>query len=527
MSIVDRLIGIVSPEREEKRLAARVRVGTIRRFMNKGYDQHGASVAKKILRGWRTQAGDPDDDIVRNLGKLRERSRDLWMGESLATGALKTIRTNVVGPGLVPNAMIRNDILGLTEDKKSEWERRVEELWAYWAGSTECDIRRMHTFGMLQGLAMLSVLMNGDAFVLLPMIPRDGSLFDLRVRLIESDRVGDPSPKPKDSDVLGGVEVDKNGCPRAYWIANRHPAGSGTGQIKYERLEAFGKDSGRRNILHLIDPERIEQRRGVPVLAPVIGDLKQLSRYKEAELVAAVVSGYFTVFVKTPAPGAESLGEAIPLEDQVDADDATTIELGNGSVVGLAPGEDVTTASPSRPNSNFDSFVASICRQVGAALDLPYEVLIKHFSSSYSASRGALLEAWKFFKVRRAWLAAMKCQPIYEEFVTEAVARGYLEAPGFFDDPLVRWAYTRADWHGPTQGQLDPLKEAKAAKIRVDEGFSTRARETAEMTGGDWEAFHAQRVKEERMRREAGFGPSEPMPEERDDDATEGDTTTA
>jgi hypothetical protein len=46
------------------------------------------------------------------------------------------------------------------------------------------------------------------------------------------------------------------------------------------------------------------------------------------------------------------------------------------------------------------------------------------------------------------------------------------------------------------------------------------------MTGGDWESFHAQRVKEERMRREAGFGPSEPMPEERDDDVTEGDITT-
>ncbi len=46
------------------------------------------------------------------------------------------------------------------------------------------------------------------------------------------------------------------------------------------------------------DWERPGQRRGVPVLAPVIEALKQLGRYTDAELVAAVVSGLFTVFVK-------------------------------------------------------------------------------------------------------------------------------------------------------------------------------------------------------------------------------------
>ena len=49
------------------------------------------------------------------------------------------------------------------------------------------------------------------------------------------------------------------------------------------------------------------------------------------------------------------------------------------------------------------------------------------------------------------------------------------------------------------------MKEVKAAILRVENGFSTRQRETAELTGGDWELNHRQRVKEETMRREAGF----------------------
>lgn len=40
---------------------------------------------------------------------------------------------------------------------------------------------------------------------------------------------------------------------------------------------------------------------------------------------------------------------------------------------------------------------------------------------------------------------------------------------------------------------------------RVDEGFSTRAKETVELTGGDFWRNHAQRVREEEARREAGL----------------------
>ena len=49
------------------------------------------------------------------------------------------------------------------------------------------------------------------------------------------------------------------------------------------------------------------------------------------------------------------------------------------------------------------------------------------------------------------------------------------------------------------------MKEVEAAVLRVENGFSTRQRETAELTGGYWALNHRQRVKEEKMRREAGF----------------------
>lgn len=75
--------------------------------------------------------------------------------------------------------------------------------------------------------------------------------------------------------------------------------------MKWTRVEAWGEKTGRRNVIHIMNRERIGQRRGVPFLAPVIEALKQLGRYTDAELVAAVVSGMFTVFIEKESASAD------------------------------------------------------------------------------------------------------------------------------------------------------------------------------------------------------------------------------
>lgn len=500
MNALDRAIAYVSPQAALAREVARRKL----EILNSGYSQHGASRSKKALIGWIHRAGSPDDDIVDNIETLRERSRDLYMGTPLATGALKTIRTNVVGAGLQLNAQVDAAYLGMSENEADEWERNVEREFAMWADTQACDASRTNTFGQLQSLAFLSMLMSGDAFALLPIIPRAGSVYDLRIYVLEADRICDPFPKPPDRDILGGIEIGKYGEPIAYYVAQKHPGSRRNIKNEWKRVLAFGERTGRRNILHLIEQERPEQRRGVPVLAPVIESLKQLGRYTEAELMAAVVSGMYTVFIKSETPDTP-FASAIPAEQKVDAEDENSYELGNGAIIALGEHEEIQEANPTRPNQAFDGFVMSVCRQIGAALELPYELLLKQFTASYSASRASLLEAWKMFRTRRTWLGKGFCQPIYEEWLAEAVAKGRVYAPGFFDDPAIRWAYCGAEWYGPSQGQIDPHKEVQAAKVRVDEGFSTRAREAAELTGANWEAIHRVRVREERLRREGGL----------------------
>lgn len=516
MNLLDRAIATVAPSIGAKRMAARSQIARHQAFqdvLNQGYGDHGGSKRKNSLKAWNPGVGDADSDIHKNLEDLRPRARDLYMGGALSNGAIKTLRTNIVGTGLKLKPAFDAEYLKLSDEQASKLKQQIEREFALWSESKDCDATGMHNFVELQQLAFLSWMMSGDVFALLPLIKRQHTTYDLRVKLIEADRCSTPQSNAQallsPNKIQSGVEVDGDGMVCAYHFSDHHPGSSNyysaSSMLNWKRVELFGRKSGRRNILHLMEAERPEQRRGVPILAPVIESLKQLERYTDAELMAAVISSMFTVFVQSENPEDSMLG--VPLENPAGEplpQGPEEIALGNGAVQFLQPGEKVEVANPGRNNAQFDPFVVSILRQVGASLEIPYELLLKHFTASYSASRAALLEAWKMFRMRRSWLASDFCQPIYEDWFIEAVTKGRIDAPGIFDDPAIFKAYTKAEWHGPSQGQLDPVKEVNAAILRVDNGFSTRQREAAELTGSEYETNVRQLSYEDKLRTNLG-----------------------
>lgn len=487
MGIFSKTIELVAPRLALDREMARHRLNTLREVKNSGYSNYGASRTKKGLVGWNATGGSSKEDIEENIQTLRERSRDLYMGVPIATGAVKTCRTNVVGAGLRLKSQVDYKVIGISQEESRELEEKIEREFSLWAESTACDLERLDNFYELQQLAFINWLVSGDLLALLPTTKRVNMPYDLRIQLIEADRLSTPASEKRNPLITEGVEINKQGEVIAYHICNKHPLGKETGAKEWARVEAYGTETGRPNVLHIMSRERIGQRRGVPFLAPVIEALKQLGRYTDAELIAAVVSGMFTVFIEKEGTSSDTpFGEVIPEEMQVDRDDPNSIELAPGAIIDLNEGEKANNVNPGRPNTAFDGFVTSITRQIGAALEIPYELLIKNFNASYSASRGALLEAWKMFRMYREWLSNDFCQPIFEEWLAEAIAKNRITAPGFFSDPIMRKAYSAAEWNGPAQGLLNPVQEVTAAEKRVSNGFSTRAKEAKEMNGTDY-----------------------------------------
>jgi len=501
---LDRLISYIAPGIATKRLLQRAQFDAL-----SGAGYTGART-DSTLSHWNPGAGSANTDTLYDLPTLRARSRDQMRNAPIALGALNTACTNVIGTGLSLSPAIDTTALGLTQAQADRWQTDTKRRFNAWAASADADLARQANFYALQELAFRSVLESGDTFVVTPRVTRDNQAAPtLALQIIEADRVFNPQYQTNTEALIEGIELNPDtGEPMACHIARHHPGDyTRTSAQSWQRVAYRGTQTGRRNVLHLMRALRPGQVRGVPWIAPILEPLKQLDRYTAAELNAAVTNAIFSVFVKMDPDAFEQVFNPDEQTNLIQKADpwTKTGAMDSGKAVRLLPGESIDSATPGRPNAQFDPFVGSILRQIGTALEIPFEVLVMHFQSSYSAARGALLMAWKHFKSRRDWLATVFCQPVYELWLTDEIAAGRIAAPGYLASPLMRTAWLGAIWTGDGPGSIDPTKEVTAAAARVTLGISTLQAESILHDGIDWDTKHTQRVKEINAQRRDGI----------------------
>lgn len=503
----------------KKRTISRQRMPTAR---NSGYSDGGASLTNKSLKAWLPKRLSAKTDIGTNLEILRDRAADQAINTPIGAAAINTSMTHTVGAGLKLFPRPKFKTLGITAEEARKWTRQVEQEFDLWANSTDCDLYRRNNFYDLQSIVYTGYMTDGDIFaVFRRKLPTNDMPYSLRLQIIEGNRVSNPrytsqytytAPSAVEmvdfttgNRIINGVEIDTDGAVIAYWISNKVPYDTlGTDKVtEWQRVKAYGENSSMRNVLQICHDTRPEQYRGVPYLAPVIESLKNVSRFTTAELTSAIIKSFFALFFTESASNTPSYNDILEdsgVEDEREpVVDVNEYNLGPGTLNALPKGVDVKSIDSSNSQSTFDPFVTQIVKQMGAALNIPYEVMMKNFTSSYSASRAALLQAWEEFKLRLTWFARDFCQPVYEIWLMEAIALGRIEAPGFFEDPLIRKAWLNADWFGPTMSILDPIKDVNGSALRVEYGLSTREREAAEMTGTDLEENIEQLVYEQQL----------------------------
>lgn len=510
-TFMERALYLVNPERGNEAYRRRLQEDEKKKERAGGsaprmsYGSHGASRTLNSLVGWIVNPGDAEDDIDLFSSTLRQRSRDLFAGGGLARSGPQTLTTSVVGWGILPKPKIDGDFLGLSDEAREQAEQNILREFKLWAENTMCDAERQQNFYGIQQLAFLSMLMSGDVFALFGMKENRRTPYQTTIRLLEADRICTPESagysESRDTEtggrIIDGVEIDKEGAVIRYHVASRSPlAASNASELIWTPIDAFGKDTGYPNILHIMTFERPEQRRGIPFVASEIEALKQFTRYMNAELAANVVSAMLTAFITSAEDdGKFGMEDAVNDEDKI-SDDELSLELAPGAVYNLPPGKDIKSINPLRSNTQFETFVNTCIMTIASSMGIPKEVLVKKYESNYTAARAALLDFWRTVRVYRTRFNNSFNQPVYEQWLSEAVATGRIEAPGFFDDPAVRQAWCGCLWMGASMGHVDPLKEVNAASLRIANNISTQEQEASEYNGNDWTANVRQRKKE-------------------------------
>lgn len=472
-----------------------------------------ASLDHPDMRRWLPAPGSADADLLSEQGTIVSRSRDLARNHGVADGALQTLTDNIIGTGLRLCATPDYRALGKDKAWAEAWSNQTEALWRNWAESRQVDAGHALSFDGLTIQMFRSAWLNGDALCLPLWLPgRFGSRFATRLMVVEADRLSNPGHKRDSKTMRGGIELDEYGAALAYWVRKSHPgdayAGLSTDYQDWERIPAT-TPWGRQRVIHLHDKERAGQSRGKPSLTSVMRQFKVLGDFQNAELKAAVVNAMVAMVTESNLDPDEL---ASLLSSSTDAGDAyrnglsqrktSSVDFQSGRIIPLAMGEKLSGFTPARPSENYDPFVTSVFRHIATGLNIPYELLMKDFSrTNYSSARAALIEAWRYFKGRRQWMATEWARPVYDLWLEEAIGQGLVDAPGFYEH---RSAWTRCRWIGAGRGWVDPVKEAQAAQLRMQIGVSTLEAECAEQ-GLDWEEVIEQRATEKARLAELGL----------------------
>lgn len=458
--------------------------------------------------GWRPTLQSPDREWLPNRDPATARVRDQVRNDPIGGAAIARRKNSAIGGGWRLSSKPNWRRLGITPKAARDLGALIESEWKMYAygHAFEIDGQRRLNFGGLLRLAASHDMMDGEGFGLSEWAADEPTRYKTRLRLVDPDRVSNPSGRSNDRYLRNGIEHNAAMIPVRYWIREGHPADFGTTAMNwraYDRFTAWGRPQ----VMHWLEPDRAEQSRGVSRFVSSLRAFRAFSRFTDATLQSATINALIIGFIKSSA-GAEAVTEHFRYEDlaahEKDREkfyDENPVKMGEAIMPVFPLGDEPTLATATKDVTGFDEFTRAIIRLIASSLGVTYEELSMDYSqTNYSSARAALIHAQAETESMQARLQSMLVKPFFVAWLEEAFDRGYITAPegapDFYD---AIDAYAEAKWIGPRRGYIDPTKEIIAAAARIEAGVSTLEDECADQ-GKDYVEVLEQQAYERQLR---------------------------
>jgi lambda family phage portal protein len=464
----------------------------------------GAGV-HRLLLDWIAQTRSADEEVRGDIRMLRARARELGRNNSYVKRYFRLLVTNVIGPmGIKLQAQVRT---GDQPDTKSN--AAIEEAWSAWANAPVTVDGRL-TLRRFEKVLLKTVACDGEAFVRL-WRGFEGNAHGLALQAIDADMIDETLNRPRrgtQNEIRMGVEIDAIGRPVGFWVWDS----VGTDLMR-ERYFVPAAE-----MLHLYDPERVNQTRGVTWVHSVMVPAHMLNAYEESEAVAARI-------------GASKMGLFEKRSDSLAGDLASdpkpaTMEANPGTFEIVPDGYEFKAWEPDHPTAQFPAFIKQMLRKIASGFSVFYNVLANDAEGvSYSTMRSfALVERDDWRSIQQDFIDMWR-RPLYAAWLGMALLTGSLKLSS--RDPS-RYMAVR---HRPRGWQwIDPEKEAKAAVLSIQNGLGTRTGFLAEK-GEDIEDVFAELAREQDLAKEYGLSisgatvatsePAEDQPKDAENDEEE------
>lgn len=441
----------------------------LERFYRRTFES--AKSSRLNEKSWASAGNNTLDSLLTgSLPIMRNRCRYEINNNVYARGIVHTFATDVVG-----RDGPRLQILSAADESSAS---AIEELWSEW--SMTCNLRG-GALPELLGCSVRQFFSCGEFLLRLAgASPRPGEIA-LRLAEINPSRLADPFTSFS-GDVRNGVEVDSNGKPIAYHILRATP-----GDIPAFASTLQSDAVPAREIIHAFVAEECDQTRGVPWFQATLDAFAHGRDFMQSTLLAARVAAMTAVALYTDNP-------AVSVEN-FDSDSLPVADIEPGVMMMVPAGWKPSQIKPEHPATTYGDFRRALLSDYGRCISMPYlRVACDASGHNFSSARLDLQAYWRTVQCIQGMIERIMLARVFREFYTEL----RLVRP----DVALRGRF-KTTWTWPPIPQIDPTKEADAARTRLENGTSTLAAE-CDYAGSDWQDVLAQKAREKAAADAAG-----------------------
>ncbi len=445
-----------------------------------------------------------------NLYGLQTKSEQLYNENPYAASIVNRIVTKTVNAGYgLRSTPIKKVLNFLPENFLKEFKETSEALFWLWSEDRRLvSIQEDKTFGEIQSLAMKSSLIFGDCLCINYYNKATGLPV---VELIEGKHIRSPYLS---RNIIDGIEYNPKGQIEAYHVAEVNVI---TGEEKFKRVLAKDRSGKVRAWLVKSGNSRVNNARGIPLLAVVLQNLNDVGRYLDSEQRAALVNSYVAVVHQKDADMPDNVerflaagtDHTVTVQEDTVTKDLNFKKINPGFfATNLERGESIKSFDTSRPNVNFGTFTDIVTKPMFYVHGIPPEVLKMEYNSNYSASRAAIIDFETTVREKNYYFNGSLSAPIYHNWLDMMILKGEIKAPGYIEaiNNVGKWpivgAYRSHIWRGLPKINIDGFKQAKENEINVRMGLTTCEQIADEQFGTDYLTNMEQRRVEAKLEKE-------------------------
>jgi lambda family phage portal protein len=452
-----------------------------------------ASIRTKMRRAAARLLGLRQYDVARVSRQTNERNNGLFR---------RMIQMHVgytVGRGFPLQSNPRN-IGGALDQIASDIIERNFRRWATAPVSLDGNLN-------LVGVCKLAVrTWKRDGEVFLRPVVRDGKL---KIQALEGDYV--PEWITDDNPVvvgdrravrtINGIAIDADGSPVAYYMTREHPGDRGTTFGSHQRGHSDSEPVPASDVLHLFEPERPGQLRGMPIGCSSANDLRMLKGYFSAELMAARANASRPVSVEQ-----EKDADGQYRGDSEGADGEIQLDLREGGASILPAGWSMKWSPVQHPSGTFDSYVNAVTRHLAASWNVSHALLTRNLSEvNYSSLRIESTDCARYFADLQDVLDFKVLTPIFLKWLDLELLSGRLSS-GQIKLRLADYdKHSEARFIRPPFPSFDPVKDLEAENMKVRMGIKALQDVCLEQTGEEIQDVIAKRKQEREWLAAAGI----------------------